>query len=533
MEPLVTLTLVWRGADGAADQTEKKQTSAGGLLSDALRLHGHSVETPCGGRRKCGKCRIVAQGELSQPCAEERQSLTPQELADGVRLACCTYLCGDASVVLPRAAQLTAIRSTGVMPKFPIAPAFSRYGAAVDIGTTTLAVQLYGADGALLAAATAPNPQRMFGADVISRIGRALAGDGAALADCVRAAVAGLLIEAEQQAGLPLRSVDALVITGNTAMLYLLTQKNPDCLSHAPFEADTLFGCFVSAQSLCLPCAEGAQVYLPRCMEAFVGADITTALLASEICDTQTTALLVDIGTNGEMALWHAGRLLCCSTAAGPAFEGAGLSMGMQGAPGAIDHVTYDAQKAALDIHTIGGAPAKGVCGSGIIDALAALMDAGVLEESGALADDGHDLTDAVCETPEGETAVRLSGEVWVTQADVRQVQLAKSAVCAGMRTLLSEAGVAPEALQTLAVAGGFGSYLSLPSAAKIGLFPAELLPKAAVLGNAALSGAAMLLLNRSFVKKAEALAKSAQTVSLSTSRVFMEQYMECMMFAE
>ncbi|MEG2434843.1 MAG: ASKHA domain-containing protein, partial [Ruthenibacterium sp.] len=298
--------------------------------------------------------------------------------------------------------------------------------------------------------------------------------------------------------------------------LYLLTQQNPDCLSHAPFEADTLFGSTIDAAALHLPCAANAAVYLPRCMSAFVGADITTALLASDICTKPQTSLLADIGTNGEMALWHDEKLLCCSTAAGPAFEGAGLSMGVQGIAGAIDAVTFGGTL-PFAVHTIEDAPPCGICGSGIVSALAAMKTANILDETGYLQDDADFFA--------------LTDTVHITQRDIRMVQLAKSAVCAGMRTLLDTADVSFAQVQRLAIAGGFGSYLDLHAAGAIGLFPAELEPKAEVLGNAALTGAAMILLDGRLMQKSAALAETAQTADLGTSPVFMEHYMNCMQF--
>ena len=312
------------------------EAQMGALLSSVILPH-HALEMPCAGYGRCGKCRVVAHGALSALSDAEREHLSPQDISRGVRLACCARVEGDCTVTLEGAAA-SQIRLAGEMPDFVHDPIFSVCGAAVDIGTTTLASCLYGPDGTLLAQASAPNPQAGWGADVISRIEAALHGSGDALAASVRAGVRALVLEMAASAHISAEAVDALVITGNTAMLYLLTQTDPDCLSHAPFAASRLFGETLAAGELGLPCPH-AQVYLPRCMSAFVGADITTALLASGICSKPDTRMLVDIGTNGEIALWHRGQLSCCSTAAGPAFEGAGLSMGMAGKTGAVDHV--------------------------------------------------------------------------------------------------------------------------------------------------------------------------------------------------
>ena len=499
---------IW--ADGRALPVE---VEAGELLSDALLRSGHRPDMPCGGRGRCRKCRVQASGALSPLSAAELDALSPAEREAGVRLACCTRILGDAQVTAAGDGAVTQIctQGEGRTVEHPD-PMFAALGAAVDIGTTTLAAQLYDRDG-LLATAAAPNPQRSFGADVISRIGRSMEGDGPALADCVRQAIAGLLRTLCGQAGRRSEEIDALVLTGNTAMLHLLCGLDVSPLAAAPFQAEERFGRYLSAAELDLPCAPGARAYLPRCMSAFVGADITTALLASSICQKPGTRLLTDIGTNGEIALWHKGQLSCCSTAAGPAFEGAGLSMGMPGKTGAIDHVTVE--NGALRAHVLGGGTPQGVCGSGVIDGLACLLELDLLDETGLLEEDP-----AVLQAP-----------VSLSQKDVRMVQLAKSAVCSGLTTLLRTAGVPAGEVEELAVAGGFGSYLNVASAGKIGLLPQELVPKVQVLGNAALSGAAMLLLNETLRAESQRLAESSHTVDLSANPVFLELYTDNMFF--
>ena len=488
----------------------------GTLLADALRLAGaqHVPDMPCAGLGRCGKCRVTAHGELSAPSEAERRHLSETELAAGVRLACQCRALGSctAAKAEPDKNVQTRIRLDGVMPEFAHDPLFARYGAAIDIGTTTLAAQLYGAQG-LLAEAAAPNPQSSFGADVISRIGRSLAGDGAALAAAIRGALSSLLTAMAADAAIAPADIDAIVVTGNTAMLYLFTQRNPDCLAHAPFEADCLFGTALEAAALDLPCPR-AQVYLPRCISAFVGADITCAILASGMCTRPATALLTDIGTNGEMALWHEGELLCCSTAAGPAFEGAGLSMGMGGRTGAVDRVWLD-DAGALHAHVLGEGAPEGLCGSGVIDAVACLLRSGRMDETGVLED-----APAVIAAPAA-----------LSQADIRQVQLAKSAIAAGITAMLHSAQVAPAQVETLYIAGGFGSYLRIESAAAIGLIPPALAVRADVIGNAALSGAVMILLQKNHREVCVGLAGKAKTLELTTSADFIEAYTEGMLF--
>lgn len=489
-----------------------REIPAGALLLHAL---GGGVEAPCGGHGRCGKCRVTVQGRVSPAGPQETVLLGPRALQEGFRLACLATVEGDCTVVLDANRAVQAISGDGAMPAFTPAPIFEKYGAAMDIGTTTLAARLYDRSGTLLAQAAAPNPQRVYGADVISRIEKSLAGSQEALARCIRDGVNALLRQMETQAGIEAAAVDTVVLTGNTTMLYLLTGRDVDCLSHAPFLADELFGRYAEPEELTLSAAPGARLYLPRCMSAFVGADITSALVASQICTRAESALLADIGTNGELALWHEGHLLCCSTAAGPVFEGAAISRGMQAGPGAIDRVTWDSGK--LCCHTIADAPAAGICGSGIIDAAAVFCREKIIDETGAFTGE--------------EAQYPLTPEVALTQKDIRMLQLAKSAICAGMLTLLEAEGIAAEGPHRLIIAGGFGSILNLHSAACIGLFPAELEGRACAIGNAALVGASMMLLRGEFQAQGTALAEMSETVDLSSSPVFMDNYVECMSF--
>ena len=224
---------------------------------------------------------------------------------------------------------------------------------------------------------------------------------------------------------------------------------------------------------------------------------------------------MADIGTNGELALWHDGRLLCCSTAAGPVFEGATISQGMQASKGAIDRVAPQdrpsGQKARRD------APAVGICGSGIIDAAAVLCEQEIIDETGAFADE--------------EDAYSLTQDVALTQKDVRMLQLAKSAICAGMLTLLEVEKIDVAELPRLVIAGGFGSFLNLHSAARMGLYPPDLENHASAIGNAALVGAAMMLLRGEYLTQGIALAEMSETVDLSSNPIFMDNYVECMSF--
>lgn len=466
-------------------------------LRKLLRSAGIPADHPCGGKGRCGKCAVRLEGQVSAP--------TEAELAAGTRLSCQAELTGDATVWLSHIA-LTQIE-TGSGSFSAVSPMQGTYGAAVDIGTTTIALHLCRLqDGTVLASAAGENPQRTIAADVIGRMEAAMSGKLPYLQQMVTGAVDSLLKTACHDAGIEETAVESLVITGNTTMLYLLTGRDPEPLSHAPFKADCLFGYETTIL--------GRTAYLPPCMDAFVGADISCAVLASAMTDTSQPSLLCDIGTNGEVALWKDGKLSVTSTAAGPAFEGAGISCGCGSIPGAIDRVWLENDQVCC--HTIGNAPAVGVCGSGLLDAVSVFLKAEEIDETGA-ADGDLQLTETVHLIPK----------------DIRAVQLAKAAIAAGIQTLLEVTDTDASELSAFSICGGFGAHLNLESAADIGLIPRSLVSKARVLGNAALSGAAMLLLDTGCRSKAMQLAQAAHQLNLGGNPKFNENYIDQMFFPE
>lgn len=470
-------------------------------------------ERPCGGYGKCGKCKVIARGELSEPTDAERKHLSAEELERGVRLACLTRAEGDCSVCSLRENEKSQIVTDGELPAFTLQPTFAHYGVAIDIGTTTLAARLYDVNGTVLAETSGLNPQSEWGADVISRIEASLAGKGDLLAASICGALDRMLRELAERAHVDPSEIDGVCVTGNTVMLSLLAGESVEPFSHAPFSVERLFGETLTASELSLSAlAPDTAVYLPACISAFVGADTTCAILATELT-AGDTAMLADIGTNGEMALWHDGRLTVCSTAAGPAFEGVGISMGMRGAVGAIDKVSV--RDGVLHAHVIGDGAPVGICGSGLVDATSCMLELEIVDETGFLEDDPF-----VVKAP-----------VTLTQKDIRMLQLAKSAICAGLLTLLDSEKLKSSEIPRFYVAGGFGNYLNRESAAKIGLLPTSLAKNLTAVGNAALAGASMLLLSAGLKEKTERLSKAATVLDLSTSPVFSDGFMSGMMF--
>lgn len=469
------------------------QPTVNALLAEA----GLARSQPCGGGGRCGKCAVTVYGAVSAPDAREQKA--------GTRLACRARLLGDAVVRLPEADAFFQIEAAPTPQIKPLLPMAGAYGAAVDIGTTTVVTCLYDLKtGALLAKAAQKNPQDTVAADVMGRIAAAREGQQTQLQELIRGCICAQLKQCAEAAGLSCLP-ESLVITGNTTMLYLLTGRDTDCLSHVPFQADCLF-------DLELPFGQGTA-YLPPCMSAFVGADITCALLASGLLEKEETALLCDIGTNGELALWSDKVLYVTSTAAGPAFEGAGISCGCGSIPGAIDALWV--QEGRLQLHTFSDAPPVGLCGSGLLDALAAALTLGAMDETGTLEEDAFPLCPLVS----------------LTQEDIRAAQLAKAAIAAGIDTLLTKAGLQPEDLRTLYIAGGFGSHLNMASAAAIGLIPPGLSDRVRILGNAALAGACQTLLQGSSRHSLRQIAAAARPINLGGDPLFNDLYIGHMLF--
>lgn len=471
-----------------------------------------SMDQPCGGKAKCGKCKVFAKGNLSPMSEKERGFLTETEIKQGIRLACMVTILGDAEVVTLQN-EGTRVEMNGKMADFTLNPTIQKYGLAVDIGTTTLVVGLYSAQGKLLGKAGALNPQTKFGLDVISRIEAALNGKAVDLQKVVVQEIERLTLLLCTQNNIAITEIDGAVVTGNTAMLYLFTKTPVDGLAKMPFILKRPFGETIAARDLCENAfSPDMKIYIPPCISPFIGADTVCALLTTSFWEQSGRFMLVDIGTNGETVLFNEGKLYACSTAAGPVFEGVGISCGMRGEIGAIEHIHNENGKAVLQI--IGGGGAKGLCGSGVIDAAAYLLETEQLDETGYMDED-----------------VTLADGVVFTCKDVRSLQLAKAAIYAGLTTLLQSVGLKEADVETFMLAGGFGGYLDVNNAGKIRLIPKIWIPCTRILGNAAYNGAVALLLDKDMRGRTAEVIDRTQVIDLSQNPIFMEEYMDAMSF--
>ena len=492
----------------------------GQSLLDALRQAADlPVHAPCGGQGTCQKCTVFLAGPEGERAV----------------LACRTPAEEGMVLRLPAAGPLAVELGQGEgLPSVPPDPGQTGWGVACDVGTTTVVCQLVElSTGRVAATVGQGNAQRPYGGDVISRIKAAMDGQRPALTAAIRGQLARMVEALCARAGVSLSEVKGMAVAANTAMCHLLAGLPPDALGAAPFAPVSRFGAECSARALDLPF--DGPVYLCPAVSGYVGGDITADLLQTGMDRARRPVLLIDVGTNGEMALGCGDRFVCCSTAAGPAFEGAQIACGMTAAPGAVSAVEWREGRLACSV--IGGGEALGLCGSGLIDAAAVLLEVGAVDETGRMLDPEED------EIPQplrpylflldGEPAFRLAHRVWVTQADLRKLQLGKGAIAAGVRVLMDAYGLTCAQVDSLLLAGGFGSYIRPESAARIGLFPAGLLPVTRAVGNAAAGGARAALLSRQARERLSALQGNMEYLELSGLAAFNAAYMDAMMFPE
>lgn len=471
---------------------------AGTVLLEFLRMHGYALSAPCGGKGKCGKCTVLladAEGER--------------------KIAACSYvLQRDCKVFLPDgSADFSWNDAVAFETSFK---AREGLGAAVDLGTTTVAVSLFNRmDGRCLGAMSRWNAQQSFGADVISRIGFCIEQDKGleTLTNLIRDQILQMLEELCRGKGSELREVKEIFVAGNTVMQHIFAGISPESIAAAPFIPKSYFD-EEKAYDL-----NGIPVHFSPCAAGYVGGDILAGILSTELDGSCEKTLLIDIGTNGEMVFGNKDGFVSCAVASGPAFEGAGIQCGMAAAKGAISEVRLGDD--GLCFHVLDGGEAKGICGSGILDLVACLLELGYIDETGRLeGDDGSD-------------RFYLTEDVYITQKDIRQIQLAKAAVAAGIELLMKEEHVDVGDIEKVTLAGGFGNRLRAESAVRIGMLPRELLGKIQGIGNASLSGAQAALLNPEERDRLKNIKKKCRYIELSSNPDFNDCFIENMSFPE
>jgi len=483
-------------------------------LQDVLFKYG--VEFPCGGVGICRGCRVrVLEGDIPTTL-EMEETLTQEEIAAGWRLAC--QGSAESSLKLEIAQWETPILSDDAHFEFEPDDGL---GVAIDLGTTTLVVQLVDLlTGQVLAVQTALNPQAVHGADVMSRIEFALAEgnppDGRLTRE-IRECLHGLIKEGLSMARLSPDRVRHVIIVGNTVMHHLYCGIDVEPLAHVPFDPvqDGLIS--LAARELNWAGCGNATVHFLPCLGGFVGSDVLAGILATGMAESSELVALADLGTNGEIVVGNRDGLICASTAAGPAFEAGRIRLGMRASVGAITGVSL--RNGKMHCHVLGDVQPRGICGSGLVDAAAAGLNLGLIQSNGRFSD--------------GSREWMLQPPVSLTQGDIRELQLAKGAIAAGLRVLLNQFGKRLDDLSKLHLAGAFGNYVNRESARRIGLL--EVGPeKIHSAGNTALRGARMVLLSkRLFNHSLEQVRKLSRHLSLASDMKFHETFVESMNFPD
>jgi uncharacterized 2Fe-2S/4Fe-4S cluster protein (DUF4445 family) len=484
----------------------------GATIHEAAAEAGVLLEAPCGGLGRCGSCRVRGAGGLRSPGATESAALSGADLGAGTRLSCMARVDGPEAVTVwravPRPGPTWTARSAAEGGQRR-----ESLGIAVDLGTTTLAASLYDlSDGRLLETASALNPQVAFGHDIMTRISRAISGDGDAMFGAVTGRIGELLRGLLVTGGDGRSDLREIVVVGNPAMVHLFLDRDVTPLATAPYEGALIEPVTLPAHDAGLPGAPDAVVRIGPAVSAFIGSDAVAGMLATGLARRIDATLLIDLGTNGEIILRANGATLATSAAAGPAMEGVSISSGMRAEPGAIDRVRF--VDGRVEASTIDGEPARGICGSGLLDAVSALLESGAIDASGRMAE-----------------PFELAPGVFLTQQDVRALQLAKGAVAVAVDVLLEEAGVTPEDVREVLVAGGFGSHVSPRSLVRLGVLPRVWADRVTFAGNTALAGAAILLLDPGEREPALALARATRTVQLATRSDFERRFLAALDF--
>lgn len=495
-----------------------------------LRDAGVPISAPCGGHGKCGKCRARFTQGAPNPTEAERRCFTEGELADGWRLSCESVPTGDCHVILPEDEGEFEVVAEFGSGASQVAQG-GDLAVAVDLGTTTIAASLIDSGGSIVHTVTMVNSQRAFGADVVSRIQASNEGHAEELEESVRMDLYGGIARLLSESGANAGHVSRIAIAGNTTMGHLLMGDSCETLGAYPFKPVDIStrvvdaSGFFAAQRAKAGADEidlTAKVEVLPGISAYVGADLAAGLLFCGFDRLEEPCLLIDFGTNGEMALGNRDRILVASTAAGPAFEGGNLSCGMGSVPGAICNVSIE--DGHPHVRTIGGKPPIGICGTGVVEAVHELLVAGFLDETGMLAETYFEEGFPLAETAEGKPIV-------LTQKDVREIQLAKAAVRAGVETLLKRSGITYADVGHVFLAGGFGYRIDFTKAAGIGMLPREWANRATAVGNSALGGAIAWLAESDARQRLERLIGVCEEVGLALDADFNDFYVDHMLF--
>ena len=534
------------------------RAAGGQTVLEALIGAGIFLRTDCGGKGSCGKCRVkMVAGTfegVAAPDESEIKILGQSDFSEGVRLACRLKISGDIALEIPETSRLSAEVAQKGLPtlfdkladlKPPHTGLPDAYGLAVDLGTTTVAVYLCNlSTGTVTASTSARNPQTLFGDDVMRRIS-AIRLDPALLARQQKMAVKAIewgITSLCRSTRIDPEKINTMVVVGNSTMIHIFVGENPSSIGVFPYTPQFVEEKTLRAGSIGFRFNPNSQIRTLPLITGFIGADIVSAALVSELSHTEPGTMLVDVGTNGEIMYLGKNGLSATSCATGPAFEGAAISHGMHAVSGAIDAVNIVKNSGKAVCSIIQQNPAKpkkpaGLCGTGVISTVAELYKVGLILKDGAFNSEADSPYMRLNEDRLSEFIVvpaentQDGRPVTFTQNDVRAIQLAKGALRTGIDLLCKEAGM--ELPTKLLVAGAFGSFIDKKDALRIGMFPRIPEENIDVVGNAAGAGAILALFDENILTRAKALTRATRVLDLSTHPDFQEIFINALAFPD
>ncbi len=521
----------------------------GTILLEAAARAGLIIDTPCGGTGKCGKCRIRVISGVSPADESEIGALGQAAVDQGYRLACRCRATGPMEVEIPDGSlfeRCHRILETGVGDGSAVEAndSVDGFGVAFDVGTTTLVGTLVDLKtGADLGVTSSMNPQVMAGDDVVSRISKCRENKSALheLQSAVLAEVRAMIGRLATSADIDSANIRSAVFAGNTTMEHLLAGIDPSPLGEIPFEPVSCDAISVSGSELDIGIGAAGSAYVLPLIGGFIGGDTVAGIISGGLDRFEGRGLLIDIGTNGELVLVSDGKMVAASVAAGPAFEGARIVNGMRAARGAIEKVEY--ADGDIRLNVIGACKPQGICGTGLVDAAAEMLRHGVMDEGGRVGGDGiknlpAGLKGRLVQAGDGYDFVLVpaaetetGSDIHIHQRDVRELQLANGAIRAGIAILLKVAGLKPEDLDVVLIAGAFGNFIRRRNARRIGMLPPIPSSRIRYIGNAASFGAKRILLSRKEKMRAERAASRTEHVDLSMDPEFQEEFGAAMVF--
>ncbi|WP_094605420.1 Na(+)-translocating NADH-quinone reductase subunit F [Sporomusa silvacetica DSM 10669] len=543
------------------------EVETGTTILEAARTVDVMIESPCNAVGTCGKCKVrVNPEQLDCLIQDGEHHLSKDEIAEGFALACQAKVMGDIDVEVISKNQNKTLKILDHGESFDIKidsfikkeydgsaktivyaggkvigeesgdTAALNFGVVVDIGTTTVVASLVEiGTGDELASVSALNPQSLQAQDVLSRIKFASDEQGlkTMYSDIIKE-INRMILEIAKEAGINQENIYEVIFSGNTCMIHLAANVNPYSLGKYPYDPQIRGGSHISAFEHNLNISSFGLVYLPPIISSYVGPDITSGVLASRLQDRKGVTLFVDIGTNGEMVIGTDGKLSSASTAAGPAFEGMNITHGMRAAKGAIEIFDIE-EDGGVVVKTIGEAKAIGICGSGLLDIIGELVANHVIGKNGKFvspetADLKPELKQRLVKQ-DGKPVFEVADGVFLTQKDVRQVQLAKGAVRSGIEFLLKSNEVKAEQVDKVLIAGSFGYHLRAKSLINIGLLPSVFEGKIDFIGNTSKSGGRAFLLNVAYRKEMEELVGDIEVVELANRDDFDKVFVACLGF--